>query len=392
MKPLYLVVISCLCILPACSTNDRAANPMSVQVIDWQGKGIANATVVMGNQAGAVESLSSTDAHGEAHFSSAPPNATVTAAFSCYAPSANRTYYYLDIAYGVNVSAVTLTLGTCDERSQEVNVKVTDKVAGVTSRDVTIGPITYGGSDVMIDFGSAVQDDGNISVFAAGYDDAGNIKGYGYSLDRPAVDGSVIDVAIDRTDLVQNTHRFGNVPSNTVSYYAYASLLRKHAATNLPPNFIGSAAPLPPTVTTYSSGSFADSHQFGASVDLDRDGDGNVDATVGVIRFLRNATDQLFDFGLTPVVPGDLTFNPGTAGKTGYLLVEQRFPVHCARAYARLSLKYATEGLLLLLHDGAGLLNQPHLSRAPRRAGGLSSRGIQRSLAGDYEVRQAGGL
>ena len=127
-----------------------------------------------------MESFSSTDADGEAHFAFAPPDATVTAAFSCYAPSANRTYYSADIVYGVNVSAVTLTLGTCDERSQEVNVKVTDRVAGITSRDVTIGPITYGGSDVRIDFGSAVQDDGNISVFATGYDDAGNIKGYGY--------------------------------------------------------------------------------------------------------------------------------------------------------------------------------------------------------------------
>jgi hypothetical protein len=315
MKPLHLLVISCLCIISACSTNDRAANPMSVQVIDWQGKPIANVTVVMGNQAGAVEPLSSTDAHGEAHFASAPPNATVTAAFSCYAPSANRTSYYVDIAYGVNVSAVTLTPGACDERSQEVNVKVTDKVAGITSRDVTIGPITYGGSDVTIDFGSAVQGDGNISVFAVGYDDAGNIKGYGYPLDRPAVDGSVTDVVIDRTDLVQNTHRFANVPSNTVSHYAYASLLRKHAATNLPPNFSGGAAPVPPTVTTYSSEGFADSHQFGAAADLDRDGDGAADATVGVISLLRNASDQLFDFGLTPPVPGDLILNSGTAGR-----------------------------------------------------------------------------
>ena len=210
----------------------------------------------------------------------------------------------------------------------------------------------------------------------------------GISLDRPAVDGSVIDVVIDRTDLVQHTHRFGNVPSNTVSYYAYGSLLRKHAATNLPPNFSGGAAPLPPTVTTYSSGSFADSHQFGASVDLDRNGDGNVDATVGVIRFLRNAADQLFDFGLTPLVPGDLTFNPGEAGRPVI-----SWSNNDSRSTAQgLTLSHRSNTpqriILLLHHDGARLRHRPCLSRAPRRVGGLSSRLIQQPLADDHEVRQ----
>ena len=287
---------------------------MQVKVIDGQGNGIANATVVVGNQDGVLESFLSTDNLGKAYFDSSPSNATVTAAFSCYSPSANRTYYYADIAYGVNVSAVTLTLGTCDQNTQRVNINVTDKVAGITYREVTLGPITYSGSSVSI-YVNELQDDGNISVFATGFDDADNIKGYGFALDQPAIDGSGIEVAIDRTDLVQHTHLFANVPLNTVSYYAYASLLRKHAATNLPLNFIWGMAPLPVSMTTYSAASFADNNMFGASASIDQNSDGNSDADIGLIRYLRNSSDQFFDFGVAPLIPGNLTYNPGAAGR-----------------------------------------------------------------------------
>jgi hypothetical protein len=119
----------------------------------------------------------------------------------------------------------------------------------------------------------------------------------------------VIDIAIDRTDLVQHTHRFANITSNTNAYCAYASLLRKGAATNLPLNFTVGAAPLPATVVTYSSGSFADKHMFGASVGLDSDSDSdrNTDASIGMTRCQRNASGQRFDFSLTPLVPDNLT-------------------------------------------------------------------------------------
>lgn len=319
MRIRNLFIISCMLVISACGTGSQTADPMRVTVTDGQGNRIANATVVVGNQAGAVASFASTDDRGEAHFGSAPPNATVTAAFSCTGPLSNRTYHYVDIAYAVNVSALTLTVGTCAESSQgSVNVNVTDTVAGITSHDVTLGPITYGGSgsSFTMDFDWSVQDDGNISVVAVGYDDADNIKGYGFTLDRPAVDGSTVAVVIDRTDLVPHTHLFGNVPSTTVSYYAFSSWLRKHAATSLPFNFVSGMGMPPATVTTYTSGSFADNYQFGASVDLDRDGDGKADATVGVSRCLRTPpADLFFDFSLAPVVPGNLAINPGGAGR-----------------------------------------------------------------------------
>jgi len=314
MKPLRLFVIFCIFIIAACNTNSSTTGQMQVKVIDGQGNGIANATVVVGTQDGVLESFLSTDNLGEAYFDSAPSSATISAAFSCYAPSANRTYYYVDIAYGVNVSAVTLTLGTCGQNTQRVNINVTDKVAGITYREVTLGPITYSGSSVTMDV-YELQDDGKTSVFATGYDDAGNIKGYGFALDQPAIDGSLINIAIDRTDLIQHTHLFGNVPLSTVSYYAFASLLRKHAATNLPFNFAGDMAPVPASVTTYSTGSFADNNMFGASVNLDQNSDGNADADIGLIRYLRNASGQFFDFSLAPLVPGNLIFNPGAAGR-----------------------------------------------------------------------------
>jgi hypothetical protein len=314
MKRMCLFVVSCIFIIAACATNNQTNNQISVKVIDGRGNGIANATVVVGNQIGEVTSFLSTDDFGEAYFDVASPNATVTAAFSCYDPSANKTYYYIDIAYGVNVSAVTLTLGTCDRNTQQININVTDEVAGITNREVTLGPITYSGSSVTM-YVYELQDDGNISVFASGYDDADNIKGYGFALDQPAVDGSVIEVAIDRTDLVQYTHLFGSVPLSTVSYYAFAALLRKHASTNLPFNFIWDTAPLPASMTTYSSDSFADTNMFGATVSVDQDSDGNTDADIGLIRYLHDVSDQFFDFSLAPLVPGNITFDPGATGR-----------------------------------------------------------------------------
>ena len=315
MKLMRLLIVSCIVTMSACGSGNQTPNPLAVKVIDPQGKAIVNATVVLGTEDGLVAAFSATDNLGKASFDPAPSNATVTAALSCYSPSANRTYHYADIAYGVTVSAVTLTLGTCDEDTRSVTVKVTDRIAGVTSHDVTLGPITYSGSSVTMDVNGSLQDDGGISVFATGYGDPDNIRGYGFALDQPAVDGTVIDIGIDRTAIVKHTHRFGNVPLNAVSYYAFASLLRKHAATNLPFNFASGMAPLPAAVTTYSAGGFADSHLFGAAVMLDRDSDGQADAEIGLVRYLRDSSDQYFDFGSAPVAPGALTYNPGVAGR-----------------------------------------------------------------------------
>jgi hypothetical protein len=317
MKRIRLLVIFFIFVIAACGTNSPTANRMYVKVVDGQGNGIANATVVIGSQDGLPVSALSTDNLGEAYFDAFLPNATVTAAFSCYDSSADRTYYYVDIAYDVNISAIALTLGTCDLNTNRVDINVTDEVAGITYREVTLGPITYStesGTNITMDV-YELQDDGKISVFATGYDDEDNIKGYGFALDQPAVEGSVIAFAIDRTDIVRHTHHFGNVPLNAVSYYSYASLLRKHAMTNLPFNFAVGTTPLPDTVTTYSASSFSDNNMYGAAVNLDQDSDGNDDATVGLIRYLRNASDQFFDFNLSPVVPGNLTFTPGVAGR-----------------------------------------------------------------------------
>lgn len=312
---LRLWIVAGLFVLSACGTDTQPPNGMHVKVIDGQGKGVANATVVIGTQTGAMESVLSTDARGEAYFPTVPGNATVTAAFSCLATSANRTYYNTDIAYGVNVPAVKLMVGTCEEDNRQVKVNVTDGVAGITARDATLGPITYSGSTVTLYVSGGVQDDGNVSAFASGYDDQDNIKGYGFALDRPAADGTVIDLVIDRTDLVGLAHRFKNIPPKTMSYYCFALLIRKQAMTSLPYNGSWGAATLPSAVTTYHSAAFADNNMFNATVMLDQDDDGKDDANVGLVRYRRNASAQVFDFSLTPSIPRDLVYSPGTAGR-----------------------------------------------------------------------------
>ncbi len=288
---------------------------MAVKVIDGYGEGIENATVVIGNQSGDLMSYGTTDEIGEAYFSSLPSNTTVTAAFNCYTFSNKTTYYFLETIYDVNVSAVTLLLGTCGPNTQrEVDIHITYEVEGIDYSEVTLGPITYSGKNLTMDV-YGLQDDGNVSVFATGYDNEDNIKGYGFALDQSVVDGSVIDIVIDRSDLVQHTHSLVNVPLNTVSYYAFGSLLRKHSATNLPYNFVGNTAPVPATISTYSSDSFSDSNEFEASLTLDDDSDRNSDGRVGFDRYVQNASDQVYDFSLVPALPSDLTYNQGTTSR-----------------------------------------------------------------------------
>lgn len=245
MKLYQFFTIFCVIAIAGCSGDDPQTNRVAVKVIDGYGEGIENATVAIGNRSGDLISYATTDEIGEAHFSSLPLNATVTAAFNCYNSSYKTTYYY----------------------NEE------------------------------------------------------NIKGYGFALDQSIVDGSVIDIVIDRTDLVQLTHSLVNVPLDTVSYSAFVSLLRKHSATNLPYNFSGNTAPVPATIITYSFDGFSDGNEFGASLTLDQDSDGNSDGKVGFDRYVQDASDQVYDFSTKKF---HLTFIPLHYIKSGDLSVVPR--------------------------------------------------------------------
>ena len=315
MNVTSFVAMSGLLFLSACSGTDQGTQTMKVKVIDGQGQAMANVAVVIGTEAGTLTSWRTTNIFGEVYVTAPPPNATVTAARSCYSTAGTRTYYYLDTTYRANAPAVTLTLGTCVQDSRELTMHATDALAGIAFDEITLGALTYGGPDAVMGTDYALQDDGAISVVATGYDAGGGILGYGVALDRPAVDGSTVEVAIDRTELLQHTHTFAHVPSNVLSYFAFCSLIRKHAPTNLPYNFLYDVAPLPATVTTYSTGDFSDNFLFGASVTLDRDSDGTADAEVGLQRYLSRAAGQVFDFGEAPAIPTALAYQQGTSGR-----------------------------------------------------------------------------
>lgn len=312
MKSHHFVMILCLFATCACSSNNRS-HQLKVTVVNGMGKGVANVKVVLGDESGAMEAVVPTNQSGELLFDTPPANATVTATSSCYVAAVDRTYYFVDIAYGVKASNLVLTVDSCEEQNNKtVDINVTNQVTGVTSYDVTLGPITYSTDGTITMDVYELQDDGNISVLASGYDDAGALKGYGFALDRP-VGGSAIDVAIDRTDVQPQTHHFANVPANAVSYQAFCSLYRKHCATNAGFNFSWDAAPKPDSITTYAPSGFADSYLFGAMVALEND-DGS-DTTAGLGRYLLEAAGQLFDFSLLPRIPTGLSFTPGENGR-----------------------------------------------------------------------------
>lgn len=314
MKQKFVFLVLCIFLAAGCNSNDHMPDQLSVRVIDANGAGIANVTVFTANQSGQMTSVSSTDDNGNAYFDSVLPDSIVAAASSCYYASYDRIYYTMDIVYEVNTQEILLTLGGCDENSPQITFNVTDAVAGIADREVTLGPITYSGSGATIGV-YELQDDGNISAFATGYDDTGNVMGYGFALDQPAIDGSAITVAIDRTDFVKHTHVFQNVPADTVSYIMDAPLIRKHASTYLSINCEWGAAPMPGAMDSYSFTGFADSNQFYVSASVDQDSDGNADANVGLIRYLENVTDQVFDFSSVPAIPDSLVFDPGTDGR-----------------------------------------------------------------------------
>lgn len=301
--------------MSGCSDN-HWQGPRRVKVIDGEGAGIANASVVIGNQAGLMEAYLTTDNLGEAEYYALPENATITATRGCYSPLRAWTYFFVNTTYQVNSPDLTVTLEACPASdSRQVAVTVTNTLAEVTATDITLGAITYSGPEATLDVESGLQDDGTVSVFASGYDEAGTIRGYGFALDQPAVAGSRIAVTLNRTDLSRHTHQLLNVPADAISYYAYASLLRRHGVTNLPCNFTYDAAPLPATVTTYAADSFSDNNQLGATVMLDRDHDGAPDANVGLLRYLPHASPQLFDFNATPAAPEALAYTPGAHGR-----------------------------------------------------------------------------
>lgn len=309
MRLRHLVVSLCLLVSAACA--DHGADRLQVTVVDGSGTRVAYATVVLGDQNGTLQEVHTTSDSGATAFGAPPPNATVTATYSCFAN--NRTYYSVDIAYGVNVAAVTLNVSTCSELNQSVAVSLVNQVAGATDYDITLGPITYSTATGRTMDVYELQDDGTISVLASGYDASGALIGYGLALDQPVA--GPIAVTIDQTDQVQQTHQFANPPANIASYAVFASLYRKHAATNPPFNFAWGAAPLPASVTTYAIDRLADQYLFGASVMLDQDNDGSAEATVGISRYQRTASAQLFDFALAPAIPKNLAFTPQANGR-----------------------------------------------------------------------------
>lgn len=313
MNRIFFFLLSCTFLFSGC-TDDGAGAGMHVAVVDGLGRPLANAVVVLGDRDGSLSAYATTGAGGDVFFAAPPPEATVTAAIRCTPPDSTRTYYFADTTYAVTVARVLLTLGSCDSNRDQVTVTVAAPV-GVAASDITLGPITYAGPTASLDVADALQDDGRISVVALGYDDGGGIVGYGLAVDQPAVAGGMIAVAIDRNDIARNRHVFDNVPSRAVSYFAYAALIRKHASTNLPVNFAMGSLPLPAALTTYAIPGFGDTYNFGASISLDRDNDGNPDADVGLVRYLATAADQVFDFASVPVVPTALTWAAGSDGR-----------------------------------------------------------------------------
>lgn len=317
MKVRHLLFVFCLVLIAACTSSSSSSNSrLSVRVVDDQGRALTNVAVVMGGPDGALVYYGSTDLQGLTSFDSPPADAVLTAAYSCV--SGTSTFYSVNVVYGVNVPGVTLVVHTCEQMiERNVNFNVTNAVPGSTQSDVTVGPLTYGGTQPSFDIAAGIQSDGNFSAFATAYDDSGGIMGYGFALDQPAVAGSTVNMTINRTDFARHTHQFTNVPPAAINHYAYTSLMRKRAQTNLGYNFIWSPGPPPASADSYSFTGFADNNLLAAAVSLP----GGQDAThryeneAGLIRYLKTVSNQTFDFSQIPALPTGLTYIQAAPGR-----------------------------------------------------------------------------
>ena len=315
MKIRRLLFVLCLFMIAACSSSSSSGQ-LSVRVVDDQGRVLANVAVVMGGPDGVMVNYGATNLQGLTFFDSPPANAVLTAAYSCI--SGNITLHSVNVIYGVNVPGVTLVVHTCDQANERnVNFNVTNAIPGSTQSDVTVGPISYGGTQPTFDVAAGIQSDGNFSAFATAYDDLGNVMGYGFALDQPAVAASTVNMTINRTDFARHTHQFINVPQTAASHYAYTSLMRKRALTNLSYNFVWGGGPLPASAVSYSYTGYADNNLLAATVSLPggQDATDRISNEVGLIRYLKTVSHQTFDFNQAPALPADLAYVQGVSNR-----------------------------------------------------------------------------
>jgi hypothetical protein len=317
MKIRHLLFVFCLVMIAACTSSSSSSNSrLSVRVVDDQGRVLTDVAVIMGGPDGGMVNYGATNFQGLTSFDAPPANAMLTAAYSCVA--GNTTFYSINVIYGVNVPGVTLVVHACDQMNERnVNFNVTNAIPGSTESDVTVGPISYGGTQPTFDVAAGIQSDGNFSAFATAYDDLGSIMGYGFALDQPAVADSTVNMTINRTDFARHTHQFTYVPPAAMNHYAYTSLMRKRAQTNLYYNFLSGAGPFPPSAVSYSFTGYADNNLFGAALFLPggRDATHHYENEVGLIRYLKTVSNQTFDFSQIPVPPTGLTYIQGASSR-----------------------------------------------------------------------------
>lgn len=290
--------------------DDGDPGSLRVRVVNEDGKEIANSTVVLGNPDGSMVTFGTTDATGIVGFQNPPHNATVTAAIDCQGDS--YVYYFLAVAYDVNISEVTLMLYDCGDGSDSgtLNVNVADGLSGIVWREVTVGGLTYGGGSYSFSLyvGSYFfQSDGKFSVVAVGYDANDNPVGYGLLLDQTFYDGITVDVTIDKTDLGQIEYLMQNIPESAMGYILLNPITRKDADTYI--FSIWGDAPVPSSVNLPYILDFGDSYSFIAILDTDRDGDGTIDSEIGMHKKSLTQSSQIFDFSKTPLIPSNLTFS-----------------------------------------------------------------------------------
>ncbi len=281
---------------------------VTVSLIDEAGDGIPSTTVVLGDVNGKMIEFTVTDSLGQASFSNAPPDATITALYSETVNS--TTFNYAFVTYDINLSDVnipipfassadlgTITVAYTNSTGNTITFWCPEVgLSGHTCCMNCTGP--YSLSIRKKD----LQSDGKISLYALASMNTGSAS-YGMLLDQDFVSGGTYTIDINQTsfDIVQIAPYNTSGLVNILSSRYYIDSYRKNSG-----QFVSDGYPTGSTLSVLMMGGFGTIFDYIAEVTADQNGNGDADSIISVNLISSSLGTATIDLGQALPVPTDL--------------------------------------------------------------------------------------
>jgi hypothetical protein len=333
---LFVVAISSL--VSGCgggsNGNGNEGASAIVTVTDYSGIRVPNATVVLGDNNGAMKDYGVTDADGQITFDHAPADATVTAATTCLQSGSTTTTYSIDIQYDVNGSVV-LSLDNCAEGSSiglpppasdsplgAVTVNVTNTPTAVTQNQIMVGRQIFLGYGSLITSQtitlreSDLDNDGTFSIVVRGRDAQYNTIASGILTGQTFTEGMTVDVPMEPMSFVQ--YQISNIPATAVTLRPFLNSYSGNQSFGSDHLYPLLSAPSSTTLAVAYIPGFGGRVSYGIYVELDQDHDGVADSrqNLSLASSVSAPSDQSFDLSKALPAPYVTVIGANTATPT----------------------------------------------------------------------------